>query len=72
MGLAGIRPGDQDTVGVFKLGYRVRHSARTKGGGQTGHCGTVSETGAVIYVVSPNHRASELLQQVIFFVCAFG
>jgi hypothetical protein len=35
--------------------HRVGHSAGTEGSGQTGHSAGVSETGAMIDVVGPNH-----------------
>ena len=52
--------------------HRVGHGARTEGGGQTGHGAGVSETGAVVDVVRPDHLPREFVHQIVFFVRAFG
>ena len=72
MSFAGVRSGDKDTVGVFKLGDRVCHRTTSEGGDQTGHRGAVSKPGAVIDVVRSEHDAGKFLQQVILFICALG
>ena len=40
---------------------RIRHCTRTEGSGQTGHSAGVSETGAMVYVVRPDHLAGKLV-----------
>ena len=68
----GVRADDQRHVRLFQVGERIGHRSRTERSGQTGHGGRVSETGAVIHVVRADHRAGELLVQVVFFVGGFG
>jgi hypothetical protein len=68
-----VRTDDEKAIGVrLEFGDRIRHGAAPKGCGQTGHSGSVSETGAVIDVIRADHRAGKLLQQVVFFIGAFG
>ena len=67
MGLLGVRTDDEEHVRVFDLPDRIRHSAGTEQGGQTGHRRSVSEPGAVIDVVRADHRAHYLLEQEILF-----
>ena len=68
-----VRADDQEAIGIrLEFRDRIRHGATPKGCGQTGHSGSVSETGAVIDVIRADHRAGELLQEVVFFVGALG
>ena len=50
----------------------VRHGTAAETGGQTGHRRRVSETGTVIYIIGLQDRPSELLKEIIFFVCTSG
>jgi hypothetical protein len=69
----GVGADDQHRLGKSgDVCHRVGHSARAKGSGQTGHSAGVSETGAVVYRVRPDHLAGELVHQVIFFVKTLG
>ncbi len=72
VGLAGIRPGDQDTVGMLKLGDRVGHCPTAKRGDQTGHRGTVSKAGAVIDVVRSDHGPRQFLYEIVLLIGALG
>ena len=69
----GIRADDQH--GLRMVGdviHRVGHRTRAKGSGQTGHGAGVSETGAMIDIVRPNHLPGEFIHQVVFFIQTFG
>ena len=66
-----IGPDDENTPGIFDLADRIRHCSASKGGGQTGHRGCVSEASAVIDVVGADDRSREFLCQIIFLVRHF-
>jgi hypothetical protein len=64
---------DEETVGIIlELWDRVRHCSAPECCSQTGYGGSVSETGAVIDIIRPDHCAGKLLQKVIFLIGAFS
>ena len=67
-----IGAGHEQEIGIDDVGDRVGHCPGTERRGQTGHAAAVSETGAVVDVVRPDHRAGELLDEVVLLVGAFG
>ena len=70
MGLLGVGADDEDDLHALDLADGVGHCPGTEYGGQSGHRGGVSETGAVVDVVRADPRAHELLECVIFFIRA--
>ena len=68
MGLPGIRTPQKDQVGVFDLSIRTGATARPEDCRQTGDTGGVSSPVAAIYVVAADHRANELLRNVVQLV----
>ena len=53
MRLGGVRPVDQDQVGVPDVTPVVRHRPPPECGGQTGDRGAVSDSGLLFYVDDP-------------------
>lgn len=72
MSLGGVGARDQDHLSLFDFIDGISHRAAAKGGGKTCHRGCVSESGAVVDVISLEDGAGEFLQEVVFFVGAFG
>ena len=66
LGCVGSR--DQNNVGIFNIADWVCRGATSKTRGQTGHCGRVSETGAVIDIVGLYYRPGEFLKQVVLLI----
>ena len=71
-GVAGIRvtADHQKEIGltIFGVGDGVGHRPASKRDGQTGHRGSVSESGAVIDIVGSDRCPHEFLHQIVFFV----
>ncbi len=67
-----VRAGDQEDIGFHNVPNGVGHRSRANGRGQTGHAAAVSETGAVVDIIGANDRPGQFLEQVVFFVGAFG
>ena len=72
VGHRSVRADGEDTIGVFQFGKGVGHCPTAEGGGQPGHRGRVSETGAVIDVVVAEHGPGKFLEDIGFFVGAAG
>ena len=66
--LGGVGAGDENHVGVGDVADGVGHCSTSKRGGQTGHRGAVSETGAVINAVGFQDRPGEFLSDVVLLV----
>jgi hypothetical protein len=61
----GVRANDQDTISLLQLREGIGHRPGAIGGGQTGHRGAVSETGAVIHMIGTYTCAQEFLHEVV-------
>ena len=70
--LRGVGADGQNATGILNLLNRVGHGAAAEGCGQTGHCGSMSETGAVVDTVRPHYHTGELLEYVVILVSALG
>ena len=68
----GIGPDDENTLGFGEFRQGVGHRPRTKSRGQTDHGGTVSEPGAVVYIIGTDGRAGKFIQQEVFFIGNLG
>ena len=68
--LGRVAADQQEHVGVLDLVQRVRGGAASEDGGQSRHRGAVAHAGAVVDVVRAQHRAHELLEEIILFVRA--
>ena len=69
---AGIATDDKDASSIFNLADRISHGTTAETGGQTGHCGGMSEAGTVVHIVGLHYRACEFLCQIIFFIGALS
>ena len=63
--LARVASDDEEEVRVADLPDGVRHRSRAEHGDQTGHRGGVSCRRALVHVVRAEHRARELLDEVV-------
>ena len=63
-----VRPPEQDHVRFFNLAVRTRTAARSKDRRQTDDTGGVSSPIAAVDVVAADHRANELLGDVVQLV----
>ena len=66
-----VRTCDKDTGRILNFGDGVGHGATSKCCGKTCHCGRMSEPGAVIHIVGPDHCSCKFLNQVILFIGNF-
>jgi hypothetical protein len=70
--LGRVGTNDQDAPGILQLSKGVGHGPASKGSGQPGHCGGVSETGAMVYMVVAEHSSGEFLINISLFIDATG
>ena len=70
----GVAADHEEEIGLVMhcIGDGVGHCAGAEGDGQTGHRGSVSKSGAVIYVVRPDHRAHEFLHEEVLLIGRSG
>jgi hypothetical protein len=66
-----IRTDDKNTSRIFKFGNGIGHGPTSKCSGKTCHRGGMSEPGAVIHIVGPDHCSGKFLGQVILFIGDF-
>ena len=72
MALRGIRAYHEEEVSLGDVSDGISHRSASECLGQTGHCGGVSETGTVVYIIGPDYRPGELLQEIILLIGALG
>jgi len=72
MALGGVRPDDEDDVGLLEVRDGVRHGSAAERQREAHHGRSVTQPGTMVHVVCPHRRAHELLHQVVFFVCRLG
>src|SRR5579863_2864824 len=67
-----VRTPKKDYIRFFHLGVRTRAAACSKDRRQTDDARGVSSAVATVDVVAPDHRANELLRNVVQLVGGFG
>ena len=71
-GLGGVGPDGQHAMSLTDIIDGVRHGATPETRGQTGHSGGMSETGAVVDIMSVEYRPRQFLHHVIIFIGGLG
>ena len=72
MGLSGVGANSHNTGGITNIINGISHRPTTKGCGQTGHSGRMSEAGTVVNIVGIQHGTAEFLDDIVVFIGTLG